>query len=90
MHRVGSEQLWLAEVSGAPAWDVALNFIQRWNHHKGPEEEALVPRMLSELTAQAPKGTLQCQVTCPKYSTFTQAVKLWQPLGYSWIMPHAL
>ena len=79
MHRVGNEQMWLAEVSGAPAWDVALNFIQRWNHHKCAEEEPLVPRMLSELTAQAPKGTLQCQVTRP--STFTQAVNRWQPLG---------
>eukprot|EP00658_Telonema_sp_P-2_P057179 TRINITY_DN4563_c0_g2_i4.p1 TRINITY_DN4563_c0_g2~~TRINITY_DN4563_c0_g2_i4.p1 ORF type:complete len:1290 (+),score=337.12 TRINITY_DN4563_c0_g2_i4:78-3947(+) len=51
------------EVHGAPAWDTALNFIQRWNHHTADDDEIepLVPCELIETPADQ-QGTLQVQI----------------------------
>lgn len=53
-------------VGGEAARDVALNFIQRWNHHRDKKNETMraqVPYLLPSVSPpQTPAGTCECQV----------------------------
>lgn len=55
----------VVEVCGSAAWDVALNFIERWNHHISDLQlegyDPIAPVPLLPQTAEE-QGTLTCQV----------------------------